>query len=216
MARYRGTFSGVGLSFYGGWFGSSSITTGNTLTSIYGGTLAQTTYSNNSIGVGGGQISYAGFTVGGMVQGGSYNRGQGFAPSPKGADSSLAWLVGASYTTGPIIVGASYFDFTSPGSYVPLGTASQTAVKIGSTNYQGVGSQQTERGFAAGATYAVAPGFSLFLSYLWGDRQQDGVNLLTGQTGCVVTSSNPKWGQSGCYKNMITVQAISLGTQLRW
>jgi len=213
MARYRGTFSGVGLSFYGGWFGSSSITTNNTLTQQYGGSLPQTTYSNNSIGVGGGQISYAGFTVGGMVQSGSYNRGQGFAPAPKGAGDATAWLVGGSYTTGPIIVGASYFDFVSPGSYVPLGTASQTAASNGT---QGVGKQQTERGFAAGATYAVAPGFSLFLSYLWGDRQQDGVNLLTGQTGCSIDSSHAKFGQSGCYKNMITVQAISLGTQLRW
>jgi len=190
MARYRGNFNGVGISAYGGWFGSSSIHTNNSLSN-------QTTYKGNSIGVGGAQISYAGFAVGGMVQGGDYNRG--FAPAPDGTDAALAWLVGASYTTGPIIVGGHYFEFTSPGAYVPVGAG-------GTATNSFVSNERKERGLALGGTYAVAPGFSLFLSYLWGDAHQGGVNLLTGQTS----------GSSQFVKNTVTVQAISLGTQLRW
>ena len=186
MARYRGTFGGVGISAYGGTFGSSSIHSNNWSN--------QTTFRGNEIYVGGAQVSFAGLAVGGMIQGGSYNRG--FAPAPEGTDNSLAWLVGSTYTTGPIIVGGHYWEFTNPGSYVPNG-ASHT---------HNVGKENKERGFAFGGTYAVAPGFSVFLSYIWGDRHQDGVNLATGQTS----------GTSQFYKNTMTVQAISLGTQLRW
>lgn len=215
MARYRGNFSGVGISAYGGWFGSTSIHTNNAL---WTGALPTATYKNNSIGVGGAQISYAGFAVGGMVQGGDYNRG--FAPAPKGTDGALAWLVGASYTTGPIIVGGHYWEFTSPGAFVP-GNVQQATPFVSSTF--NVGKEQKERGLALGATYAVAPGFSIFLSYIWGDRHQDGVNLLTGEraTGRSATA-NPATGASfttnagGLFKNTITVQAVSIGTQLRW
>lgn len=208
MVRYRGTFGGVGISAYGGWFGSSSIHTGNTLYTTFSPT---TTYKDNSIGVGGAQISYAGFAVGGMVQGGDYNRF--YAPAPQGTDGSLAWLVGASYTTGPIIVGGHYWEHTTPGAYVPgAGTSRQTA-----SSTVGVDSEQKERGLALGATYAVAPGFSLFLSYVWGDRHQGGVNLLTGQTGTVSGTNGGTSTTFGQFnKNTLTVQAISIGTQLRW
>ena len=200
MARYRGNFNGVGISAYGGWMGSNSINDNNTLHTTV---LPTITYKNNSIGVGGAQISYAGFAVGGMVQAGDYNKG--FAPAPQGTDAAVAWLVGASYTTGPIIVGGSYFEFTSPGSYVPGGNASATV---------NVGKERKERGLALGGTYAVAPGFSLFLSYLWGDAHQDNVNLLTGQNNC--TGIFGSGSSSGCVKNTVTVQAVSIGTQLRW
>lgn len=207
-ARYRGTFGGVGISAYGGWFGSTSVNTNNTFFTTFNPT---TTFKNNSIGVGGAQISFAGFAVGGMVQGGDYNRG--FAPAPKGTDAALAWLVGASYTAGPIIVGGHYFEFTSPGAFVPgEGTSGQTA-----SSTVGVDREQKERGLALGATYAVAPGFSLFLSYIWGDRHQGGVNLLTGQTGTVSGTSGAGSTTFGQFsKNTLTVQAVSLGTQLRW
>ena len=202
MARYRGTFGGVGISAYGGWLGSTSINTNNILyTSFY----PTTTYKNNSIGVGGAQISFAGVTVGGMVQGGDYNRG--FSPAPTGTDASLAWLVGATYTTGPIIVGGHYFQHTTPGSYVPNGQQASF----------NVGKEQRERGLALGGTYAVAPGFSLFLSYIWGDRHQDGVNLLTGERGTYsATTGSPSTPFGSFFKNTVTVQAVSVGTQLRW
>ena len=210
MARYRGTFGGVGISAYGGWFGSTSINTNNALFTT---PRASIEFKNNSIGVGGAQISYAGFAVGGMVQGGDYNRG--FAPAPKGTDGSLAWLVGASYTTGPIIVGGHYWEHTTPGSFVP-GGAQQSTPFVNSTFF--VGKEQKERGLALGGTYAVAPGFSLFLSYIWGDRHQDGVNLLTGEraTGRSSTTFSNTTNAGGLFKNTITVQAVSVGTQLRW
>jgi hypothetical protein len=77
-----------------------------------------------------------------------------------------------------------------------------------------------DRGFAAGSTYAVAPGFSLFLSYLWGDRTQPGVNLLTGEAGSC--AGNAKGGMTctntpaSFLHNSYTMQALSLGAQLRW
>jgi len=188
MVRYRGNFSGVGIAAYGGWMGSSTINNNVSASS-------QRKVEGQNIGVGGAQISYAGFAVGGMIQAGRY--GRGFAQINETADDSVAWLVGASYTTGPIIVGGHYFQFTHAGSYIAPGTQGATT---------DVGKQQRERGLALGGTYAVAPGLSVFLSYLWGDRNQDGVNLLTGQSS----------GDSQFYKNTVTVQAISLGTQLRW
>ena len=92
---------------------------------------------------------------------------------------------------------------------MPSGSASAASSQVDK--------EQKERGLALGGTYAVAPGFSLFLSYIWGDRHQGGVNLLTGQTttqNATDSSHTHPFGQFS--KNTITVQAISLGTQLRW
>ena len=107
--------------------------------------------------------------------------------------------MGWTYTTGPIIFGAAYWQAEAAGSYVP-------AWQAGGNQQNGVGGTQKERGFQAGATYAVAPGMSLYLSYLWGDRKQNNVNLLTGETA----------GDARFYNNTTTAQIVSLGTVFKW
>jgi hypothetical protein len=205
--RYRGAFGPVGISAYGGYIGSGQVN--DTFTSIgTSGVPFQTAAKaalrdGLSVGVGGAQISFAGATVGGMVQGGRFNGQWGL--SPKGAEDSLAWLGGASYTTGPIIVGASYYEYHSPGSFIPLAASVNGAANS-------PGSDRRERGLAAGGTYAVAPGMSLFLSYLWGDRHQTGVNFDTGEVKGNTSVLAAGWSQH----NLVTVQAVSLGAQLRW
>lgn len=196
FARYRGTFGGVGVSAFGGYIGSGSVDTHNFVGNAGGWTPA-TQFDGLSFGIGGGQITYAGFSLGGLIQGGNYNRG--YALKPTGASNALAWLVGWTYTTGPIIFGASYWQAEAAGSFVP-------AWQAGGNQQNGVGSLQKERGFQTGATYAVAPGMSIYLSYLWGDRKQNNVNLLTGETS----------GAGRFYNNTTTAQIVSLGTVFKW
>jgi hypothetical protein len=195
FARYRGTFGGVGVSAFGGYIGSGSVGTNNTVGNY--GFPAATQYDGLGFGLGGGQITYAGVSVGGLIQGGNYNRG--YALKPTGAPNAFAWLAGFTHTIGPVIWGASYWQAEAAGSYVP-------AWQAGGNQQNGVGNLQKERGFQAGATYAVAPGMSVYLSYLWGDRKQNNVNLLTGQTS----------GDARFYNNTTTAQIVSLGTVFKW
>jgi len=208
FARYRGTFGGVGISAFGGYIGSGSVDTHNYLGNAGGWTPA-INFDGLGFGLGGGQITYAGFSVGGLIQGGNYNRG--YALKPAGAPNALAWLVGWTYTTGPIIFGAAYWQAEAAGSYVPGSQGSAL-----SNQQFGVGNTQKERGLQVGATYAVAPGMSLYLSYLWGDRKQDGVNMLTGQAKTSAAACFPGSSQAGCYNNTTTAQIVSLGTVFKW
>ncbi|HUC16886.1 MAG TPA: hypothetical protein VMA37_04260, partial [Acetobacteraceae bacterium] len=61
---------------------------------------------------------------------------------------------------------------------------------------------ETDDGAAAGATYAVAPGLALYLSYLYGQRHQIGFNFNTGLPG---TANNNTRGQ-----------VFAVGTVLKW
>lgn len=108
-------------------------------------------------------LSFGGFAVGGNALAGNINGS--FVPLPKGGRHEIAWVAGASYATGPFIIG--------------------TAVNV--TNYQGaVGAGldgRRELGVAAGGTYAWGPGASLFLSMLYGQRHQVGYDFASGAPG---------------------------------
>jgi predicted porin len=180
-ARYRAVFGPVGIATEVGWFGSGHVN--------YDGTLPPTTvthYDGFNQGVFGFTATYAGLTVGGHLMAGRFNGQWGL--DPKGAPDSIAYLMGASYTVGPLIVGASFFQYDSAGNA-----------------YQGLGPHVgtlRERGVAAGGTYSLTPGVSLILSYLYGDRKERGYDLLDATPG-----SN---------HNNVRAQGISIGTQLRW
>ncbi len=128
-------------------------------------------------------LNYAGFTVGGHLTTGRLNGVN--ALQPKGGVGETAWLAGAQYANGPIVVGASWFDFTSQGSPVTVGIA-----------------QRREQGFAAGATYNVAPGLSLIASYLYGTRHQ-------GDFDFVTSTKAPT-------HNDTRAQAFILGSVVKW
>lgn len=101
---------------------------------------------------------------------------------------------GASYTIGPIVFGAHGLYYKSAGD---LGNAFAGRLRI-------------ERGIAAGSTYSLAPGVSLFLSYLWNERRQNGYNFLTGQG----VSPTAPGGNAG--SNLIHAQLIYSGLSFSW
>ena len=153
---------------------------------------ARPNYDGLSVGDFGLALTYGGLSVGGKYQFGRYN-GQMGVLVPKGLPDSEAALVGISYTFGPAIVGAHYIYNKSAGD----------------VNNAFFGRQRTEQGIAAGATYSLAPGLSLFASYLYGERKQNGYNFITGQGVSGSAAGNP-------FANKITSQVFAVGTGFSW
>lgn len=196
LIRYRGTFGGFGIAATAAYIGGSNVkdNSGQPFqTNPLKGNIRYE-YEGVSVGDFGAAVTYAGFSVGGKYQFGRFT-GSGINPVPKGMPDGDAWLVGASYTVGPVIVGAHYLDYTSAGNL--------------SNAY--FGRQLREQGIAAGGTYTVAPGLNIFLSYLWGQRKQNGYDFITGSG---VTSATGINGTTT--HNKVSVNYISLGTSFTW
>ncbi|MGI4951213.1 MAG: porin [Janthinobacterium lividum] len=197
LLRYRGTFGGFGVAATAGYITSGNVKDNQTgvafNSSRTNGLAVRDNVDGLSIGDFGVALSYAGFSVGGKYQFGRFNGGS-FGLVPKGLPDGEAWLVGASYTIGPVVVGAHYLDFKSAGD---IGNAA-------------LGRQRREHGLAAGATYSVAPGVSLFLSGLWSERKQNGFNFNTGQ-GVSATAV-----AGNAYSNKVTSSIVSIGTSFSW
>ena len=73
---------------------------------------------------------------------------------PKGARNGVAYIVNGTYAIGPYVLGASFFDQQSAGSYVPGDRRSRPA-------------RWTEYGVATGANYVVGKDLSLFAQYMY-------------------------------------------------
>jgi len=187
--RYRGTFGPIGVAAEAGYMGSGHISPNP---SGPGSTITATTanYRGFNMGIGGIAVTYGGLTVGGHVQAGTYNGQYGLAPV--GAPDAFAWIAGASYAIGPVIVGGSFFQYNSAGaSFTNLSAAGRTV------------GQSRERGVAAGGTYTLLPGLSIFLDYLYGDRKESNYDLLNSTVGSTAN-------------NAVHSQLIAVGTLLRW
>jgi len=195
LLRYRGTFGAFGIAATGGYIGgghvlddSGAAFTNNPLTA----TGIRPNYDGLNIGDFGVALTYGGFSVGGKYMFGRFN-GQ-WSLIPKGLPSSEAVLFGASYTIGPVVVGAHYLNYQSAGD---LGNAY-------------FGRKRREQGVAAGGTYSIAPGLSLFVSYDWNERKQPGYNFITGQ-GVGPTSPG-----GNAFNNKVTSQVFGVGTSFSW
>jgi hypothetical protein len=103
----------------------------------------------------GAQSTFAGLTVGANVKSGSTLDGYSF--KPKGARDGLTYIIGATYTVGPYVIGASYYNGQTAGSFVP-------GSKLGHT--------LSEYGATVGGNYVVGTDLSLFLQYEYGHRHQ--------------------------------------------
>ena len=196
LLRYRGTFGGFGIAATGGYIGSSNVKDNQTgvgfNSSRSNGLTVRDNFNGLSIGDFGIALSYAGFSIGGKYQYGRMN-GQ-WSLAPQGVPSMGAYLVGASYTMGPLVVGAHYVNYQSAGD-------------VGNSIN---GRSRMEQGVAAGATYSVAPGISLFLSYLYNQRKQNGFNFVTGQgVSAAAPGGNP-------YSNKVSSNILALGTSFSW
>jgi len=179
LLRYRGVFGGFGVAATGGYIGGSRVLDSST-------PARSAQFDGLSIGDFGVALTYAGLSVGGKYQVGRVN-GQ-WSLDPRNGTPGEAWLVGTSYTFGPVIVGASYFEYKSTGDLT------QTLS----------GRQRLETGLNVGGTYSLAPGVALFAEYLYGQRRQHGFNFITNTTNDFTNH------------NKVTSSVISLGTALSW
>ena len=186
MARYQGNFGGLGVYGILGYSGSGHVhVVGSVPGGIgAGGVSAPTAYNGFSVGDGGLALTYAGFTIGGNVLWGAYN-GQ-VQLKPQGGANAVAWVGGAQYAVGPVTLAASWINYQSQGSAVMINK-----------------SQSYNNEFAAGITYAVAPGLNAYAEYVYGQTHQGGVSQISGASG---TSANNDWHG----------QAMVIGTRVQW
>lgn len=182
-ANYTNTFGPLGLALYGGFYGATPIV------STVPGALK---YEPMAVGAFGATVSFAGFTVGGQFKWGDENGL--WDVMPQGGKPMTAWLVGAQYQTGPVVIGASYFTYQYTGDFTSPATEGM----------------ETDNGIAAGGTFSVAPGLSFYLSYLYGQRHQLGFNFNTG-----IANGLPGGGVAGTNNNA-SGQVFALGTVLKW
>lgn len=196
VLRYRGTFGPAGIAATAGYIGGGHVLDNSTGVAFNNNPLVgpiRRDYQGLNIGDFGLAATFAGFTVGGHYTFGRFN-GNVANLVPSGFSDTRAYVVGASYTLGPIIAGVQYFVNENPGD---LGNAF-------------FGRQRREQGLAAGGTYALAPGVSIFLSYLWGQRKQNGFDLVTGQG---VSAAAPNGVP---FNNKVTSQVFAVGTGFSW
>ncbi len=119
-------------------------------------------YDNLSVYQVGGQVTFAGLTLGANIKGGQLL--DGYAFKPKGARDALAYMLSGDYVIGPYVIGASYFNSQSAGSDYPGAKEARTL---------------SEYGIAVGGNYVVSPNLSLFTQYMYGHRHQPGNSTLT-------------------------------------
>ncbi len=155
-ANYSNTFGGVGVAAHVGY-----ITSGAIKSSIPGAVGAPTSARGQSILAAGLQGSYAGFTVGGYMNTGTFNGNSNL--SVAGLKTSTVWTVGAAYETGPWAVGAHYMAASTNGNL---------------TN----NAQRFDNGLGFGVTYAWAPGMRAMLEGVVGTAKERGVNLSNDAT----------------------------------
>jgi hypothetical protein len=168
--RYQGTLGGIGVLAYGVYeFSGAATYTGLTTPAVLGtssvpGSKFNGKYNGLSFGSGGIALSYAGFTVGGNAIGGRLNGT--LAAQPQGGAPEVAYLLGAKYTNGPLV----------------LGISGEIGWYQGAQQMAGI-SQRRGRAIDVGAGYTVAPGFTVYAEYLWNDIYQGGVDQISGALG---------------------------------
>lgn len=163
--RYRGVLGGVGIAAVGGYTFGGHVRGTNGAGVPGAGTNG--TVNGLSVGYGGATITYAGITVGGAVQGGDQNNN---ALNYEGARDQFSWVIGASYTTGPVMVGISYFDSKRAGAWhtQSAGSANRT---------------RQDRGAYASLNYGIAPGLSAIIAYGWLESEQPGLDVNAVRSG---------------------------------
>jgi predicted porin len=188
MARYQGSFGGLGIYGIFGYSGSGHVNvTGATPGGIGAGGLAGAAkYTGFNTWDGGLAFTYAGVTVGGNVLWGSFNNQVQLKPDGVGSPNAVAWVGGAQYAIGPWTFDASYLNYQYQGALI-------TGKNL---------SQRYDDGLAVGMQYAVAPGMIGYAEYLYGQEHQGGVSIITGAAG----SAN----------NDVHEQSLVVGTRIQW
>jgi predicted porin len=204
LVRYRGTIGPVGLTATAAYDGSGRVNDSG----VVGSTTNPKRFKFEDLSVAdfGLALTYSGLTVGGNYMFGRYNvpAGGGFGGLVnQGQPNASAFVVGATYAIGPVIFGAHYLRSFSEGDQVTATgrNAFGAATTFSSTVVSG--GQRREQGVAAGATYSLAPGVSLYLSTIWMERKQNGFNFIT-------SASN------NALNNKISEAVYAVGTSFAW
>ncbi|WP_158803782.1 MULTISPECIES: porin [unclassified Acidisoma] len=195
--QYTQTFGPVGLQI-----GADYINAGTTnYTGAPQPGVTPTSFHQMSIFSGGVTATFAGLTIGGNSVYGAFNQvtGYNFQLEPAGGVNALGWLVGAQYTIGPVVVGASWFNFNTTGD-LPNGVDAGSGATITAAGL--TTGQQVNNGFAAGGTYTLVPGVNLFVDYDYGWRKQGGYDFATFA--------------AGTEHNYVQSQLFGVGTQIQW
>lgn len=197
--RYQGTVGGVGVyAWAAGEFSGHATYTGSTSAATLGitgfGTNPKTglpnsqfngSYNGLAVGQGGLNLSYAGFTIGGEIVGGSMN-GQ-LALQPQNGAPLVGYLLGAKYVTGPWT----------------FGVVGETWWEQGSVTLTGL-TQRVGHGIDTGFSYQVAPGFNVFAEYLWNDQKQSLNNFNSGVGQSSIYNNNTFTGQGVMLGNIVS------------
>jgi hypothetical protein len=193
--QYTQTFGPVGVQA-----GVDYVNSG-TVANTGGSSIQPANYKGLSILQAGVTATIAGFTFGGNTVYGSYNVADSYNINlePDGGQTGVAWLAGAQYTVGPLIVGGSFFRVNQTGD-IPGGIDAGSGATITSAGL--TTGQQQSTGVAAGGTFTLVPGVSVFVDYLWGFRQQGGYDFSTGNAGTA--------------NNYVQAQLFGVGTQIQW
>jgi hypothetical protein len=185
--RYRNTFGPIGVALEASYDKSALIGYDGVSSTVQ-------RYKGWDYGNYGVVLTYGGLSVGGQIMYGDFS-GQGNT-AKQGARKSFAWIAGTSYTVGPVIVGASFFQyyFNNHGDFgdPTIGT-------------------ERDRGVAVGGTYTVTPGVSIMLSYLYGDKKETGYDMVNGHPN---TASS--FGESAGVGNKIRTQGLGTEVQIKW
>ena len=193
--QYTKTFGPVGVQV------GIDYTNSGRVNNTGGAKTQPANYKDLNILQGGATATIAGFTFGGNSVYGDYNVADSYNINlvPDGGTTAVAWLVGAQYTAGPLVVGGSFFRVNQTGD-IPGGVDAGSGAKITPAGLS-TGQQQSD-GFAAGGTYTLVPGVDLFVDYLYGFRQQGGYDFQTGNAGTT--------------DNYVQSQLFGVGTQIQW
>jgi len=176
--RYRGSFSGVGVSATVGWIYAGAA---NDLSST--GVQARTLSDMNIIQAGA-QISFMGATLGAMYQTGDFNF---FWGNPVRGDRRGEQIVlGASYTSGPVTLGVNFTNSLVEGgnrfAYDPAATAANQF--RGQLNRVAANGAMMRRwGIGIGGNYRLAPGLDLIAEYVHHSIRERGRDLDPARAG---------------------------------
>lgn len=173
--RYQGSFGDVGIVAYGVYeFSGHADFTGPTTASFLGNTVAGTTFNGKYDGLNFGNagiaLTYGGFTVGANAIGGRLNGL--LALTPQGGAPEVAYMVGAKYTAGPLVVGVA----AERGDYQ------------GSVNLTGI-TQRRGSAIDFGVGYTVAPGYQVYAEYQYQSIYQGDFNFITSDAGSTTNNT---------------------------
>ena len=160
LVRYRGTFGPVGVAAEASYDGSGRV-------QDTGGHQKLEDLSYFDMGA---TATFAGFTVGGNYQVGRYTVLGGAGAGGlinRGQPDASAFITGATYTIGPVIVGVQALrEFYEGDRQTATNRNQSTGAVTGLAAGQVLGGQRMDQGFAAGGTYSLAPR-RVSVSVLW-------------------------------------------------